>query len=90
MYYVYILKNKGSGKYYIGYTTNLERRIAEHNEGRSRWTRIGKGKWMLMYCEEFEDKSRALKREKELKKKKSRMYIEHLINRKRIDKINKP
>ena len=39
MYYVYILKSSKSGELYYGYTKDLKRRIKEHNEGRSRYTK---------------------------------------------------
>jgi putative endonuclease len=35
--------------------------------------------WRLVYTEEFEDRTSAIKREREIKKKKSRKYIEFLI-----------
>lgn len=38
MYYVYVLTNK-SGKYYVGYTNNLTRRVREHEENISTFTR---------------------------------------------------
>jgi predicted GIY-YIG superfamily endonuclease len=37
-YRVYVLKNP-SGRFYIGVTANVEQRLAEHNAGRSRWTK---------------------------------------------------
>jgi putative endonuclease len=38
--------------------------------------------WEIVYYEEFDDKREAQKREKEIKSRKSRTYIEHLIARK--------
>jgi len=35
-YYVYILKSEKNGKYYIGSTNDIERRMSEHNRGRTR------------------------------------------------------
>ncbi|MBD9024787.1 MAG: GIY-YIG nuclease family protein, partial [Barnesiella intestinihominis] len=35
--------------------------------------------WELVYSEEYTDKSSALFREREIKSKKSRKYIEHLV-----------
>ena len=86
MYYVYILKSISRDKYYIGYTANLYKRIEEHNKGCSRWTR-SKGKWLLVYYEEFSEKRMALKREREFKKKKSKAYIEYLLRNSKFDKI---
>ena len=39
MYYTYILKSSKSSKLYYGYTSDLKRRIKEHNEGKSEYTR---------------------------------------------------
>jgi putative endonuclease len=36
--------------------------------------------WELVYCEKFKTKTEALKREREIKRKKSRKYIEGLIH----------
>ncbi len=33
MYFVYILRSDKDGKLYTGYSTNVEQRIAEHNQG---------------------------------------------------------
>lgn len=33
LHYVYILKSLKDGNFYTGYTSNLEKRISEHNEG---------------------------------------------------------
>lgn len=67
MHYVYILYCASHDKYYKGFTSNLERRLWEHNQGLSRYT-SQYGPWTLVYSEKFEDKTSALKREKALKK----------------------
>ena len=33
MYYVYVLISKKDGKFYIGFTSDLKHRIAQHKEG---------------------------------------------------------
>lgn len=33
MFYVYLLKSDKTDKFYIGYTDNLETRLAKHNQG---------------------------------------------------------
>ena len=77
MYYVYVLRNKLNNKFYIGSTNNLDERIKRHNEGRSGYTK--RGKWEVYYFEEYKTRSEAMKREKEIKSKKSRKYIENLV-----------
>jgi putative endonuclease len=77
-YYVYILLSQRNGKYYIGSTNNLEERLRRHNEGRSNYTKPGIP-WELQYCEEYPDRSSAVKRENYLKRQKSKKIIESLV-----------
>ena len=77
-YYVYILKSENSGKYYIGSKSNLEDRLKRHNEGRSKYTKHGiPGE--LLYSEQHLNRSSAIRREKQIKCKKSKEFIEALI-----------
>ncbi|MBD3275240.1 MAG: GIY-YIG nuclease family protein [Candidatus Marinimicrobia bacterium] len=79
MYFLYILYSEKLDKYYIGSTSDIVKRIERHNEG---WGRFTKGgiPWELIYTEEYSNKSEALKRERYIKKKKSRDFIENLID----------
>ncbi|MCF8359816.1 MAG: GIY-YIG nuclease family protein, partial [Prolixibacteraceae bacterium] len=65
-------------RYYIGYTNNIERRIAEHNRKKGKYTDRGIP-WEIVYTEQYKMKQDAEKREKEIKAEKSRNYIEELI-----------
>ncbi|AZO93262.1 GIY-YIG nuclease family protein [Halocella sp. SP3-1] len=66
MYYVYIVECS-DGTYYTGYTNNIEERIKKHNQGKgARYTR-GRGPVILQYSESFSSRSRAMKREYEIK-----------------------
>ena len=78
MFTVYILYSIYLDKYYIGHTGNIEDRIQRHNQKRSKSTKGGVP-WLLVYTEEFTTKSLAYNREMEIKKKKSRVYIEKLL-----------
>ena len=77
-HYVYIIQSDRDARYYIGSTGDVELRVQRHNEG---WTKSTKCRipWKLVYVEEYENKSNALKREREIKRKKSREYIERLV-----------
>ena len=67
MFYVYILQCH-DGSLYTGYTTDVERRLREHNEGKaSKYTR-SRLPVRCVYWEEFLTKSEALKREMAIKK----------------------
>lgn len=78
MYFLYILKNKETGRYYIGSTSDLERRLHEHIKGKTRTTRILKTT-ELVYKEEYNTIEEARTREKQLKSYKSKKYLDWLI-----------
>ncbi|MBL7074129.1 GIY-YIG nuclease family protein [candidate division KSB1 bacterium] len=78
MFYVYLLQSEKDGSFYIGYTSNLELRIKEHNNGKGRYTNK-KTPWSLVYVERFAIKSDALRRERFLKRQKNRAFYEKLI-----------
>ncbi len=80
MFYTYILFSQSVDKYYCGSTENLERRIDQHNSGYSKSTKSGVP-WELKYFEEFSDRTSAVKRENEIKRKKSRKYIEEIVRK---------
>ncbi|MEK7087395.1 MAG: GIY-YIG nuclease family protein [Patescibacteria group bacterium] len=65
-YFVYILKSQKTKRFYIGYTTNLEIRLKEHNVGMTRSTKPFRP-WKIIYFEKFLDKNKAFKREWHLK-----------------------
>jgi putative endonuclease len=65
MYYVYILKT--SNKKYIGYSSNLKKRLKEHLEGKVSSTKYKKP-IELIYYEAYLNKESAQKRERNLKK----------------------
>jgi putative endonuclease len=78
-FFVYIIYSEITNKYYVGHTDDLERRLTEHNTSQTRYTQTGKP-WVLKYTETFESRSQATQREREIKGKKSRKYIEALIS----------
>jgi putative endonuclease len=77
--YCYILYSAKVNKYYVGSTTNIERRLEEHNRGKEKFTRTGLP-WKLVYKEMFQELKQARERESQIKKMKSRKYIEALIS----------
>ncbi|MBW0765999.1 MULTISPECIES: GIY-YIG nuclease family protein [Mammaliicoccus] len=65
-HYTYILECKDH-TLYTGYTTDLERRLKVHNDGKgAKYTRVRRPV-KLVYHEIFDNKSEALKREYALK-----------------------
>ena len=78
MYYVYILYSHIRDRYYVGYTQDISVRLMKHNAGATPSTRSGRP-WKLIYSECYGTKEAALAREREIKMKKSRSYIEQLL-----------
>ena len=67
-YRVYVIRNR-VGKFYIGLSDDIGRRINQHNVGHSKWTR-GKGPWTLIWQSEEMNLSSARKLELLLKRQK--------------------
>lgn len=66
MYSVYIIQCR-NGAYYVGYTNDLDRRLKMHREGRgSKYVRAFKFS-RIVFQEKFRSKSRAMRREAEIK-----------------------
>ena len=79
IFHVYILYSALPDQYYIGHTGNLEDRLYRHNNSGSKSTKKAND-WELVYKQQYDTKASASQRELEIKKKKSRKYIEWLIN----------
>ena len=77
MPHIYIIYSKKLDKYYVGACIDLQRRLYEHNIGHSKFTLLDLP-WVNKYSESFATLPLAKKRELEIKKKKSRFYIEKL------------
>ena len=66
MYYVYLLRSDRTGKWYIGSTNDLRRRLIAHNRGDCKSTKPGTP-WSLVYYEAFPAEHPARLREQKLK-----------------------
>jgi len=78
-YFVYILRSQKSGKFYIGSTNDLKRRLFDHNRGKVVSTE-NKGSWNLVYAESFSTRSQAVFRENQIKSYKSGNAFKKIIN----------
>jgi len=78
MAFVYVLQSETTGKYYIGSTNNLNRRLGQHRNGQTRTTRVLNA-YKLVYYEEYDSIDDARTRERKLKSYKSHKYIDWLI-----------
>ena len=79
MYWVYIIYSDKLDRYYVGYSSDLEKRLQEHNTGISEYTSKATD-WSYCYKASFSSREEAHKEELRIKKKKSRKYIEWLIS----------
>jgi len=67
--YVYILGSAGPAGWrsYVGWTTDLEARLARHNAGDGARSTRGR-QWALLYAERHANRSEAMRREWHLKR----------------------
>ena len=67
--FVYLLQTCDAGppKSYVGWTTDLDKRLAAHNAGRGAKATRGR-QWRLVHSEVFKTRGAAMAREYELKK----------------------
>ena len=80
MHYVYILFSEKLDRYYVGMTSDIKDRIYKHNNIHHGFTNAAQD-WVLVYTEEYHEKAEAQKRERTIKKWKSRRLIEKLITK---------
>jgi putative endonuclease len=79
MYYVYGLYSPEYKKIYIGFTSDLERRLFFHNNPINKGYTSKFRPWIIIYSEEQPDKKSAMQREKQLKSAKGRLFIKTFI-----------
>lgn len=66
MFYNYVLLSRKAPKIYIGFTTDLKRRVLEHNQGKNFSTKSYRP-WKLVYYEASLNEKDATRREGYLK-----------------------
>jgi putative endonuclease len=84
MYYVYILASRRHGTLYIGVTNSLQKRLAEHRDGKGSVFVKTYGVHRLVHVESFNRAEEAIAREKQLKRWKRDWKIE-LIERENLE-----
>ncbi|NVJ85754.1 MAG: GIY-YIG nuclease family protein [Algoriphagus sp.] len=78
-FYVYILQSELDGSFYVGVSSDPEDRLAKHNRPHKGYT-AGKRPWKIVYLEAYPTKKEALRRELEIKRQKSSVFIRGLIS----------
>ena len=80
MFFVYIIFSPTKNKYYVGHTGScLEDRLNKHNSNHKGFTG-GIGDWNIVFSKPYGSKTEAYQAELNIKRRKSRKYIEDLIS----------
>jgi len=79
MYWVYIIRSLRDNKHYIGHTNNLDRRLQDHNRGKSKSVKR-RCPFILVHCEKHLTKIEAVRREKQIKRYKGGEAFKRLFN----------
>jgi len=80
MFYTYLLKSKIDGHWYTGYTSDLRKRLREHNEGKNTSTKY-RDPFELLYYEACINEEDAKAREKYLKSGMGKRYLKNRLKR---------
>ena len=83
-FWVYVLVSQSTGRRYIGQTSDLIRRIHEHNtpeHNLQRYTSRHAGPWRLIHSEEHPTRAAAMQRERWLKSGVGRSWLDRSIGR---------
>jgi putative endonuclease len=78
-YYTYILRSESTNKHYCGCTSDVQRRLRQHNDPEYKLINTTKrfaGPSELMRQEEFVTRSEAMGKEKQIKKRGIKRYVE--------------
>lgn len=78
MSYVYILKSLKNSEYYIGSSSNPDRRLTDHNSGKVKATKY-KAPYIEVFRQKFDNEGIARKMESKLKSWKRRDFIDKII-----------
>ena len=78
MYYVYVLYSEKFNRYYTGFTKDIEKRLNEHNNGKTKSTKAYKP-WEVIFREECKTRIEARNRE---------IYYKSGVGREKIKNIH--
>ena len=80
MYYTYVIQSDMDGRFYTGYTSDLRKRLDDHNSGKVPSTK-SRGPFNLIYYEACLDQQDATAREKYLKSGMGKRYLKNRLKR---------
>jgi putative endonuclease len=76
---VYVLESLADGTWYTGMAMNANSRLAEHNNGKNRFTK-GHQPWKIIFTEQQPDWQQARKREKYLKSAAGKRWLKNHLS----------
>ncbi|MEK7180590.1 MAG: GIY-YIG nuclease family protein [Patescibacteria group bacterium] len=80
MFYTYIMQSTKDNKWYTGSTSDLRKRLKQHNTGKSTYTK-GCGPFKIIYYEACINEEDACTREMYLKSGMGKRYIKNRLKR---------
>ena len=89
MYFVYVLQSLNDGKTYVGFSDNVERRLHEHNAGKSKSTKHRRP-FKILFTEEFNNSQEAKRRELWWKSSSGRRKLKEFFERAHGHKLLEP
>ena len=78
MHFIYILKSEKNDRYYIGSTGDVEKRLFEHNSGKTKSLKYLRP-LKIVFQKSFLNENEARKIERKLKKFKNRTIIDRIV-----------
>ena len=90
-HYIYLIQSKKTGQLYKGYTTDLKKRLVEHNRGLNFSTKTQKP-WEIIHYEAYLDERDAKRREKYLKTSQGMRLLQRMLKEyfysQKVEKLN--
>lgn len=78
MFYVYVLQSEKDGKFYVGFSTDLKKRVKYHKQGKNKSTK-GRRPLKLIYYEAHASEKDARRREKYFKTDKGKSSLRQML-----------
>ena len=81
--WVYILRSESTGRHYCGQTSNLAKRLAQHNDPEDRLTLTTKrfaGPWALVWSRGCPTRSEAMRLERAIRRRGTSRYLEEVAS----------
>jgi putative endonuclease len=75
MFYVYVLFSEKLNKYYVGSTNDIQKRLVQHNAGKTSFTSRGIP-WIIIISMEFNSRAEAVQLELKIKKRGISRYLQ--------------